>query len=140
MVDEYGGTAGLVTLEDLIEELVGEIHDEYDREEAKVEYLVDGELRVNGAMPIDEVNELLRPPLPEGDWDTVGGLMFHLSGHVPAEGEMVECEGHRLWAERVQRRRIGRVRIAGAPDPGPAADESGDPENREDEGRPGVTA
>ena len=66
-------------------------------------------------MPIDEVNELLRPPLPEGDWDTIGGLMFHLLGHVPAEGESVDCEGHRLWAERVQRRRIGRVRIAPAP-------------------------
>jgi len=116
VVDEYGGTAGLVTLEDLIEELVGEIHDEYDREEAKVEYLPGGELRVNGVMPIDEINELLRPPLPEGDWDTVGGLLLHLSGHVPAEGEMVECGGHRLWAERVQRRRIGRVRIALAPD------------------------
>jgi CBS domain containing-hemolysin-like protein len=113
VVDEYGGTAGLVTLEDLIEELVGEIHDEYDREEPKVERLGDRELRVNAGMPIDEVNELIDPPLPEdGDWDTVGGLIFHLLGHVPAEGESVECAGHRLWAERVQRRRIGRVRIA----------------------------
>ncbi len=117
VVDEYGGTAGLVTLEDLIEELVGEIHDEYDREETKVEHLPNGELRVSGAMPVDELNELVRPHLPEGDWDTVGGLMQHLSGHLPAEGELVECEGHRLWAERVQRRRIGRVRIAMAPDP-----------------------
>ena len=116
VVDEYGGTAGLVTLEDLIEELVCEIHDEYDREEAKVEHLADGQLRVNGAMPIDELNELLRPPLPEGDWDTVGGLMLHLAGHVPTEGEMVDCDGHRLWAERVARRRIGRVRIAHATD------------------------
>ncbi len=114
VVDEYGGTAGLVTLEDLIEELVGEIHDEYDREEPQVEQLADGQIRVNAAMPIDEVNELIHPPLPEGegDWDTVGGLIFHLLGHVPTEGEMVESSGHRLWAERVQRRRIGRVRIA----------------------------
>jgi len=112
VVDEYGGTAGLVTLEDLIEELVGEIHDEYDREEPKVERLGERALRVNAAMPIDEVNELVRPPLPEdGDWDTVGGLVFHLLGHVPAEGESVECAGHRLQAERVQRRRIGRVLI-----------------------------
>ncbi len=117
VVDEYGGTAGLVTLEDLIEELVGEIHDEYDREEAKVERLANGELRVNGAMTIDDLNELVQPPLPEGDWHTVGGLMQHLSGHLPTEGELVECEGHRLWAERVQRRRIGRVRIAVAADP-----------------------
>jgi CBS domain containing-hemolysin-like protein len=112
VIDEYGGTAGLVTLEDLIEELVGEIHDEYDREEPKVEQLGDGEVRVNGAMPIDEVNEHIDPPLPDqGDWDSVGGLIFHLLGHVPAEGEHVDTAGHRLWAERVQRRRIGRVRI-----------------------------
>jgi CBS domain containing-hemolysin-like protein len=113
VVDEYGGTAGLVTLEDLIEELVGEIHDEYDREEPKFERIGEREVRVNATMPIDEVNELIEPPLPEGaDWDTVGGLVFHLLGHVPAEGESVECAGHRLWAERVQRRRIGRVRIS----------------------------
>jgi putative hemolysin len=126
VVDEYGGTAGLVTLEDLIEELVGEIHDEYDREEPKVEQLGEREVRVNAAMPIDEVNELIRPPLPEdGDWDTVGGLIFHLLGHVPAEGESVECAGHQLWAERVQRRRIGRVRIALA-DPDMAHDHERD--------------
>jgi putative hemolysin len=114
VIDEYGGTAGLVTLEDLIEELVGEIHDEYDREEAMVERLTDGDLRVNAAMPVDEVNELLDANLPEGDWDTVGGLIFHLLGHVPVEGERAECAGFVLAAERVQRRRIGRVRIARA--------------------------
>jgi putative hemolysin len=120
VVDEYGGTAGLVTLEDLIEELVGEIHDEYDREVPQVERLADGELLVNAAMPIDELNELLAHPLPEGegDWDTVGGLVFHLLGHVPTEGEAIESNGYRLQAERVQRRRIGRVRIAPA---GPVA-------------------
>ena len=126
VVDEYGGTAGLVTLEDLIEELVGEIHDEYDREEPQVEWLSDHEVRVNAAMPIDEVNELIQPPLPEGgDWDSVGGLVFHLLGHVPAEGESVNCVGHRLRAERVQRRRIGRVRISLA-----EADENGAPHDR----------
>ncbi len=111
VVDEYGGTAGLVTLEDLIEELVGEIFDEYDRDEAAVEPLPGGDVRVNAAMPVDEVNDLLDGALPEGDWDTVGGLMFHLLGHVPTEGEQVECEGLILRAERVARRRIGRVRI-----------------------------
>ena len=111
VVDEYGGTAGLVTLEDLLEELVGEIFDEYDRDEAAVERLPGGDVRVNGAMPVDEVNDLLDGELPEGDWDTVGGLMFHLLGHVPTEGEQIECEGLILRAERVARRRIGRVRI-----------------------------
>jgi putative hemolysin len=111
VVDEYGGTAGLVTLEDLIEELVGEIVDEYDVEEAPAEPLPDGGVRVNARMPIDEVSELLGAEFPEGDFDTVGGLMFNLLGHVPHEGETVDVNGHRLQAERVQGRRIGRVRI-----------------------------
>ncbi len=115
VVDEYGGTAGIVTLEDLIEELVGEIEDEYDVQESPVEQLPDGTLRVNARMPIDEVNELLGAELPEGDWDTVGGLVYSLLGHVPTEGETVESDGHRLTVERVQGRRIGRVRISKSP-------------------------
>jgi CBS domain containing-hemolysin-like protein len=111
VVDEYGGTAGLVTLEDLIEELVGEIVDEFDREEPMIEPLPNGGVRVNARMPIDEVNDLLHADLPEGDWDSIGGLMFHLLGHIPHEGESVESDGHLLHAERVQGRRIGRVRI-----------------------------
>ena len=111
VVDEYGGTAGLVTLEDLIEELVGEIVDEYDVEEPAVESLAGGDMRVAARMPIDELNELLDTELPEGDWDTVGGLVYKLLGHVPVEGETVVCDGHRLRAEKVQGRRIGRVRI-----------------------------
>ncbi len=113
VVDEFGGTAGLVTLEDLIEELVGEITDEYDVEEVPSERLADGTVVVNARMPVDEVNELLETSeLPEGDeWDTVGGLLYSLLGHVPVEGETAEVDGHRLVAERVQGRRIGRVRI-----------------------------
>ena len=114
VIDEYGGTAGLVTLEDLLEELVGEILDEYDRDEALVERLDGGALRVDAGMPVDEVNELLAPTqtaLPEGDWDTIGGLMFHLLGHVPYEGESVGSDRVVLRAERVARRRIGRVLI-----------------------------
>ena len=112
VVDEYGGTAGLVTLEDLLEELVGEILDEYDREEPMVEQVADGSVRVLAGMPIDEVNELLGAGLPEGDWDTIGGLMFHLLGHVPVESEQIVCDDLVLQAERVARRRIGRVRIS----------------------------
>jgi CBS domain containing-hemolysin-like protein len=113
VVDEFGGTAGLVTLEDLIEELVGEITDEYDVEEVPPERLEDGTVVVNARMPVDEVNELLdASALPEGDeWDTVGGLLYSLLGHVPVEGEAADVDGHRLVAERVQGRRIGRVRI-----------------------------
>jgi CBS domain containing-hemolysin-like protein len=120
VVDEFGGTAGLVTLEDLIEELVGEITDEYDIEETPPEKLDDGTLVVNARMPVDEVNELLeeeeQPELPEGDdWDTVGGLLYSLLGHVPSEGEAADVGDHRLTAERVQGRRIGRVRISVVP-------------------------
>jgi CBS domain containing-hemolysin-like protein len=111
VVDEYGGTAGLVTLEDLIEELVGEIVDEFDVDEPVIDRLPDGDFRVNARMPIDEVNELTQASLPEGDWDTVGGFLFSQLGHVPAEGETIVYDGHRLTAERVQGRRIGRVRI-----------------------------
>ena len=112
VVDEYGGTAGLVTLEELIEELVGEIVDEYDVEEPNIEPMPGGDVRVNGRMPIDEVNELTHANFPEGDWDTVAGLFFNLLGHVPTEGETVDFNGHRLRAEKVQGRRIGRVRIS----------------------------
>lgn len=115
VVDEYGGTAGLVTLEDLLEELVGEIEDEYDVEEAPVERINDDEVRVNARMGIDDLNELLGIELPEGDWDTVAGLVYGLLGHVPNEGESVLSNGHRLTAERVQGRRIGRVRITSLP-------------------------
>ncbi len=129
VVDEYGGTAGVVTLEDLIEELVGEIVDEYDREEAMVELLPGGDVRVNARMPIDEVNALVKASLPEGDWDSIGGLMFHLLGHIPAEGETIEEDGLVLRADRVQGRRISRVRLTRRAPVPPAADpaESAEP-------------
>jgi len=115
VVDEYGGTAGLATLEDLIEELVGEIVDEFDVEEPNVEALPGGVVRVNARMPVDEVNELLHAEFPEGDWDTIGGYVFNLLGHIPTEGESAEVDGFRLVAEKVQGRRIGRVRILRVP-------------------------
>ncbi len=111
VIDEYGGTAGLVTLEDIIEELLGEIVDEFDVEDAMIEPLPDGDYRVNARMPLDEVNDLLRAHLPEGDWDTIGGLLLAQLGRVPAEGESVEVDGWQLTAQRVVGRRIGRVRV-----------------------------
>jgi len=116
VVDEYGGTAGLVTMEDLIEELVGEIVDEFDREEPMVEPLPDGGVLVQAQMAVDEVNELLGLDLPEGDWDTLGGLVFHLAGYVPVEGEIVESAGRRLHVEQVTGRRIATIRIDKAGD------------------------
>jgi putative hemolysin len=123
-IDEYGGVAGLVTLEDLIEELVGEIVDEFDVEDPMAEPLPGGAYRVNARMPLDEVNDLLEADLPEGDWDTVGGLLFGSLGHVPAEGEAIELGTHRLTAARVQGRRIGLVRIDRLQVPAPEHSES----------------
>ncbi|HLF99980.1 MAG TPA: hemolysin family protein [Acidimicrobiia bacterium] len=112
-VDEYGGTAGLVTLEDVLEEIVGEITDEYDMDEPRVEELPDGGFRVPGRTPIDELNELLGTELPSEEWDTVGGLIFDLVGHVPAEGESVSFQGMEFTTERVQGRRIVSVTVNG---------------------------
>ena len=111
VVDEYGGTAGLVTLEDLIEELVGEIVDEYDVEEPPYEELGDGEVSVSARFSVDELNERMETNLPEGDWDTVGGLLFNVLGRVPAQGESVDVDGLHLVAERVQGNRVGRIRV-----------------------------
>lgn len=111
VVDEYGGTAGLVTLEDLLEELVGEIVDEYDVEDVAVERLDSGGIRVNARMNLDDLAELLGTELPEGDWDSVGGMLIGLLGHVPVEGEAAPVDGFRFRAEQVHGRRIGRIVI-----------------------------
>ncbi len=112
VIDEYGGTAGVVTLEDLIEELVGEIVDEFDTNEPLVEPLGPGVFRVSGKMPVVEVNELLRADLPEDvDWDTIGGLVLAKAGHVPAAGEAVSVGPYFLTVDRVVGRRIGAVRV-----------------------------
>ncbi len=121
VVDEYGGTAGLVTLEDIIEELVGEIVDEYDTEAPMVERLPDGSVVVNALMAVDDADDLLGASLPQGPWDTVGGLVLDVAGQVPAEGQEVSVPGFRLVALQVRNRRIGRVRIEPDPETAPPA-------------------
>jgi CBS domain containing-hemolysin-like protein len=111
VIDEYGGTAGLVTLEDLIEELVGEIVDEFDTEDARVHPVPGGGARVNGSLSIDDANDLLDVTLPEGEFDTVSGLVLHQLGRLAVNGDSVTIDGARLTVERVQGRRIMRVRI-----------------------------
>jgi putative hemolysin len=115
VIDEYGGTSGLVTLEDLLEEIVGDIADEYDIEEPSVEHLPGGALRVPGGTSIDDVSDELGIELPDTEWDTVGGLVFNLLGHVPEEGECVRFQGLEFRTERVQGRRIVSVHIRPAP-------------------------
>ncbi len=124
VIDEYGGTAGLVTLEDLVEELVGEIVDEFDHFEPLFEPLSGGELLVHGRMPVDQVNDLLGVELDDGDWDTIGGLIFNTLGHVPEVGEAVDNGSIRFRVERLEGRRITRVRLS--PLRAPAAAEAGD--------------
>ncbi|MGH2556063.1 MAG: hemolysin family protein [Actinomycetota bacterium] len=109
--DEYGSVVGLVTLEDLLEELVGEIADEYDREEPQMEPVDDDTFRVNGRLSIDDVNELLDVDLPHDEWDTVGGLMYGLLGSVPTQGQTVTYDNLTFTAEKVQGRRIAKVLI-----------------------------
>jgi CBS domain containing-hemolysin-like protein len=114
VLDEYGSTAGLVTIEDLIEELVGEIADEYDLEEPEVVPLEAGSYRVDGRMSVDDLNELLDANLPNEEWDTVGGLMYGLLGAVPTQGETVSSGNFIFTAEKVQGRRVAKVLVTPA--------------------------
>jgi putative hemolysin len=111
VVDEFGSTVGLVTIEDLIEEIVGEIVDEHDVEEPMITPVAGGGFLVNARLPVDDLADLTGVRLPEGDWDTVGGLLLGLAGQVPHIGEPFEVEGLVLAAEQVQGRRVSRVRV-----------------------------
>ncbi|CAI9407231.1 hemolysin family protein [Nocardioides sp. T2.26MG-1] len=113
VVDEYGGTAGLVTIEDVLEEIVGEITDEYDEAGVEVETLKDGSVRVSSRYPIDDLDELFGFEVEEEDIDSVGGLMAKHLGRVPIAGSTVEAHGLRFEAEGVSGRRnkIGTVLI-----------------------------
>jgi CBS domain containing-hemolysin-like protein len=111
VTDEYGLVSGLVTLEDLLEELVGQIGDEHDREAPDILPIGNLRYRVNAALPIPELNEALGLNLPHEHWNTVGGLMFGLLGKIPSAGAVVEVDGVQLTAETVRGRRIVSVVI-----------------------------
>ncbi len=111
VLDEYGGTAGLVTVEDLLEEIVGEIQDEYDLEEKPIQLLDANTLLVNARIHVEDVNELLGTRLPMDDVDTVAGLVYSLFGRVPAQGEKVVLPGVELRVEKTLGQRITRVRV-----------------------------
>jgi CBS domain containing-hemolysin-like protein len=108
VVDEFGGTAGLVTIEDIIEELVGEIADEFDEAEEMVR-AVEGGYLVDARLSIDDLGGLFDVEFPDHEWDTVGGLVLALAGRVPKEGEQFEHDGVLFTADRVQGRRVARV-------------------------------
>lgn len=117
VVDEYGGTAGLVTIEDLLEELVGEIEDEFDESEELVCIEGDGAFLVDARLPVEDLGELLGVELPDEDWDTVGGLVLGLAGRVPKVGESFEESGFEFRPVRIQGRRIAEVRVTRAVSP-----------------------
>ena len=114
VLDEYGGTAGIVTLEDLVEELIGEIQDEYDIEEGPSRQLRDGELEVDGLLNLDDFAEQTGVELPEGPYETVAGFLLAALGHLPGEGESVEVSGRKLAITQLDGRRIARVRVGQA--------------------------
>ena len=113
VVDEYGGIAGLVTLEDLIEELVGDISDEYDRDVVEVEDLGDGQFRVSARLAVDELGELFNLELDDDDVDSVGGLLAKALGRLPVAGSVATVSGLNLTAERTEgrRKRISTVLV-----------------------------
>jgi putative hemolysin len=111
VADEYGDIAGLVTLEDCLEELVGEIVDEYDAEESEIERLDDGSLLVDGGLNIEDLEDELGIDIPHDDFDSVGGFVFSSLERVPEPGDVVDFEGFTFVAESVEGRRVRRVRI-----------------------------
>lgn len=113
VADEYGGTAGLVTIEDLLEEIVGEIFDEYDAKIAYITELEDGELLVDARWSVDDLNERFDTAI-EMDADTVGGVFTELTGHIPEVGESVEIEGLHLTVEELQGTRIMKLTVRAA--------------------------
>jgi putative hemolysin len=129
VLDEYGGTAGLVTIEDLIEEIVGEIQDEYDVEEPMIVKLSDDEARVDGRAAVDDLMELFETEVPLDDadeYDTVGGLIYHRIGGVPKPGDQVTVDGLTLTVETTDSRRVGKVLVVRTRDPEQASDDEAD--------------
>jgi len=115
VVDEFGGTAGMATIEDIVEEIVGEIRDEYDeREQVLITDLGDGRYEVSSRLPIDELGELFGMDLDDEEVDTVGGLMAKQLNRVPIEGSELEVSGLRLVAQRGtgRRNRIGTIIVS----------------------------
>jgi CBS domain containing-hemolysin-like protein len=111
VVDEFGGTAGIVTIEDLVEEIVGEIADEYDEEEPMVVEL-DGEYIVDARLGVDDLAAIVGMDLPSDEWDTVGGLVLELAGRVPEEGESFDHDGLIFTPVSVQGRRVAKVKVS----------------------------
>lgn len=116
VIDEYGGTTGLVTLEDLIEEIVGEIHDEHDAEENAFTVLPNGDILVDSRVEIEEFEEYFDVTIPEGKFETLGGYIFHIIRKIPVPGEVIHDENFEMIIESADERSIKKVRIKKAAD------------------------
>ena len=119
VVDEYGGTAGIITLEDLVEELIGDITDEYDTAQAAATKLPRGEVEVDGLLNLDEFAEQTGIELPEGPYETVAGFVLAALGELPTEGDSVKVPGYTITVTEMDGRRIARLRVTPVPRPVP---------------------
>ena len=124
VADEYGGTAGIVTLEDLVEELIGDITDEYDSDEAPATRLPQGEVEVDGLLNLDEFAEQTGIRLPEGPYETVAGFVLAARGELPASGDTVPIPGYTVTVTELDGRRIARLRVTPVPEPDPEPDDT----------------
>jgi len=111
VIDEYGGTSGLVTLEDLIEEIVGEIHDEHDAKEGNIVELTDGYILADGRTDIEKIEDHFGVTFPEGKYETLGGMILHAIGKIPVTGEKIETEQFEMIIESADERSIRKVRM-----------------------------
>jgi CBS domain containing-hemolysin-like protein len=111
VVDEYGGVAGIVTLTDIMKNLFADIYDEYNVRKNLFYRVDDGTVMVSGAMDIADFNELIETAIPEEDFDTVGGFIFHLFGKLPARGDEVDFEIYTFKVEKISKTRIMTVRV-----------------------------
>jgi len=112
VIDEYGGTSGLITIEDLLEQIVGDIQDEYDKEEALFIKNPDGSITADARMSVEDLEEQFGVTIERENFDSVGGLIFHLTGRIPTIGDMVDSEGLRLTVVDADERKIKKVLIA----------------------------
>jgi CBS domain containing-hemolysin-like protein len=111
VIDEYGGTSGLVTLEDLIEEIVGEIHDEHDTQDGDIAELPDGYILVDGRTDIEKIEDHFGVTFPEGKYETLGGMILHAIGKIPVTGETIKIEQFEMIIESADERSIKKVKM-----------------------------
>ena len=124
VTDEYGGTAGIITVEDILEEIVGEIMDEHDYDEPMLEVLEDGSFLVDARLEVEKLGEQLKIDLPEGGFESVGGFLIHLTGKIPEVNEKVEFQGIEMIIKKGDQRRIEEVLITRKDEPGSPEEEA----------------